>query len=97
MAGNHLIPDDNFNEFVRIANYVAQQHEMVDARRKGSQNRQFQPQRSNQEPIAYIDFKPESFYKKGSFKESLGLVGQLDSSSDTIMGGINLARLSHKP
>lgn len=97
MAGNHLIPDDNFDEFVRIVNQVAQQLEMVDARRKGNQNRQFQSHKSNQESVTCIDSKPETFNKKGSFKESLGLVGQLDSSGDTIMGGINSAGISHGP
>lgn len=39
IAGNHLILDDNFDEFVRIVNQVAQQLEVVDVSKKGSQNR----------------------------------------------------------
>lgn len=95
MAGNHLIPNDNFDEFVRIVNQVAQQLEMVEARTKSYQNRLSQqstmgrPVNSNRS-----NHEVESQSKLVAHRETLEQVGQIDSSGDTIMGGINSAGLS---
>lgn len=100
MAGNHLIPNDDFDEFVRVVNQVAQQLEMVEARTGGHKNRpphQFRESRPHESRLNHEGESRPSQRSDNSvtFQGNSDQVGHIDSSGDTIMGGINAAGLSH--
>lgn len=94
LAGNHLLPEDDFDEWVRIVGHVAQQLEVLDGRNR----RLKQPVQSE---FSRWNSEKDKFKAPETSKQPLqnGLprmgdeyrrVGELDSSGDTIMGGINV-------
>lgn len=104
MAGNHLKPNDDFYEFIRIDSQVIQQLEMTKARIGNYQNLLHQQHKtewfSSTSGSYDLNFKIESqvgqsFNHKSVFDKNPILVRQLDSSGDTIMGDINATGLSN--
>lgn len=88
LAGNHLLPEDDFNEWVRIVNQVAQQLEMVDSRNR----RQHTRTQHARGPIDQITFFDEGVGEKERnqwLPDVKGRQGEIDGSGDTIMGGVN--------
>ena len=92
LAGNHLLPEDNFNEWVRIVGHVAQQLEVVDGRnRRLKQYSQLNSVLSNDSDKSRSGNSDvtrtqnfDEFTRSGS---EFGRAGQLDSSGDMFMGG----------
>lgn len=93
LAGNHLIPDNDFNEWVRIVNKVAQKVEMADQRSRWTAGRrvngatQFYNQK-NDAPKREFNLEPIQGRQEAQTSGARE-VEDLDASGDTMMGGIN--------
>ena len=107
LAGNHPLPENNFSEWVRIVNQVAQQLEMVysRARRQNPRTQQNTIPGRRGELQAGIDRgsdignrcpadKGERNHGKLTYASTQP--GELDWSGDTIMSGINAAAIAGK-
>lgn len=105
LAGNHLLPDNNFSEWVRIVNKIAMQVERADKKLgwgPGSQYRSFgqSPNASGKqigeaslvEPVTYQHNSNDTTRPNFQVEQT----ADLDASGDTIMGGINAANLGKK-
>ena len=102
LAGNHMLPDDDFNEWIRIVNKVAQRLETTDDRFSG--RRVY----GNSEEFEKWNKGAESPRESYSSREtshddiSESLAGRydgkqhrdIDESGDTVMGGVNSARVA---
>ncbi|KAI0992241.1 hypothetical protein K3495_g15945 [Podosphaera aphanis] len=97
LAGNHLLPDNNFAEFIRIINKVSHQVDHLQG---------LMPYPANHiEPSRITAQGSQSSFNNSVGKQSgwdtsgsgRGLVGQLDSGGDTIMGGVNMANVARGP
>ena len=93
LAGNHLLPDNDFSEWIRIVNKVAQQVEMSERYFQGqrSQHRSdFKPNMDSALEIPPNKYREESHdYEVDPSRGDKNRVGNLDGAGDTIMGGIN--------
>ena len=102
LAGNHLLPSDNFNEWVSIVNKVAQPLEMVESSSKRRRN--FHPNfdysenscESSTDNVTHRQNGYKDYFEKGRIPmESHGKQqshrDEVDGAGDTIMGGINAA------
>ena len=92
LAGNHLLPEDNFNEWVRIVGHVAQQLEVVDGRnRRLKQYSQLNSVLSNDSDKSRSRnsdvTRTQNFDEFTRSGTEFGRAGQLDSSGDMFMGG----------
>ncbi|KAI0990899.1 hypothetical protein K3495_g17288, partial [Podosphaera aphanis] len=100
LAGNHLLPPDNFFEWVRIVTHVAQRYEVL---LKGS-NLSHIPssvETSTDKFHTGNNFKGDvqeassnGWTRPGNRRES---VHDVDASGDTIMGGIYSAEILRGP
>lgn len=96
LATNHLVPENVFREYVRIVSKIALQHEEV---LKSVGNYQlpghFKPEKNknNLEFSSGYDGIDDAVGKWGVSGKEKGNVGDVDSSGDTFMGGINAANL----
>ncbi|POS84509.1 hypothetical protein EPUL_002507 [Erysiphe pulchra] len=93
LVGNHLLPEDDFDEWFSIVGHVAQQFEVVNGRnRRVKQPVPLEFQRCNAEKD---ESSRQSFHnEQQKTRKKNGRVGELDSSGDTIMGGINATRVA---
>lgn len=98
LAGNHLIPDNDFAEWVRIVNRVAQKVEMADQRsrwtalhRTNVQTRAPEPR--TEAPRTNWDVEMNQGGRPEPINRPLE-VGDVDEFGDTVMGGINNAAVS---
>lgn len=100
MAGNHLLPEDNFCEWIQIVNKVAQQIEMTERRFDGWQvednyNGEVRPtaRKLNVSKPANIPsgLKDQEVRALSHFSIQ---PGDINDSGDTFMGGVNAAGVS---
>lgn len=103
LAGNHLIPDDNFDEWVVIVNKVAQKVEMADQRCRWTAGRNHSAGPSRYSNSSFVE-PPKAGYSLTSNQEQRESLPvneprqpvEMDESGDTIMGGINNAVIGNK-
>ena len=93
LASNHLIPSDNYFEWIRIVGQIALQHEELG---KGFQHDQGSHKYSNEaQRVPYNNFDEHNSSEQanawGSSGTERGFVGKHDSVGDTYMRGINMA------
>ena len=88
LANNHLVPEDDFSEFVRIVSKIAQQHEEIAKAPRERQAAYF----NNSKPA---QVKPENNSSYDHAKQNF--VGGLDGAGDTVMGGVNMANVLRGP
>lgn len=93
LANNHLIPLDNYYEWIRIVGQIAMQHEELARGYYIDQISQNNRQNSWQAPEnKFSDYKRNQKPGEwGSSGKERGMVGELDSAGDTFMGGVNMA------
>ncbi|POS82006.1 hypothetical protein EPUL_006498, partial [Erysiphe pulchra] len=100
LAGNHLLSDDNFREWIQIVNKVAQQIEITERRFDGWQvedNHNGGARPTARKPNVS---KPENILsgiKDQEIRAPSHLSyqpGDIDGSGDTYMGGVNAAGVS---
>lgn len=100
LANNHLLPFNDYFGWLRIVGQIAQQHEELEGDSLGFEDFKFRG-RNNQKLSSIDDFEDKQ--KNSSTKEwsksgrEQGFVGDLDSSGDTFMGGVNSARVLRGP
>ncbi|KAI0991623.1 hypothetical protein K3495_g16564, partial [Podosphaera aphanis] len=105
LAGNHLLPDNDFSEWVRIVNKIATQVERADKKLGWASGPQYRSSGQNpntgkegicedstNEPVTYQQNLDDT--TRPNFR--VGQVADLDASGDTIMGGINAANVGKK-
>lgn len=99
LASNHLIPENDYTEYVRIVSKIAQQYEEI-TRISSSENRlnlaRFEENKEIREAISHIEPK-EAIRGWGRSGMEKGPVGGVDRSGDTFMGGINTAEVLRGP
>ncbi|KAI1004094.1 hypothetical protein K3495_g4113 [Podosphaera aphanis] len=103
LAGNHLLPDDDFSQWVQIVSKIAMRVEKV--KRKSG----WTPGPSNQGLVKDADLVRQDSSGPGpmgntSYQQNFGetikptvrveQVGDMDASGDTIMGGIDATNIS---
>ena len=91
LAGNHLIPDNDFAEFVRIVSKIAQQHEEI-YKPFGSNQRIGHLRADADRNILEASRSSENEVRTQGWGRSgieKGQVGRTDGAGDTYMGGIN--------
>ncbi|RKF80386.1 hypothetical protein GcC1_036039, partial [Golovinomyces cichoracearum] len=100
LANNHLLPKNNYYEWLQIVGQIAQQHDELS---KDSTIHQFigtREEMTNQNPmnrnLENSKFNSPAREISMSGKER-GFVGDVDSSGDTLMGGINSAEVARGP
>lgn len=96
LAGNHLLPDDDFREWVGIVNKVAQQLEMTETRFSTSQlHDRYEdhqtPIRSYEKDNSSPNSKDQKLFRANESNRAVYRPGDIDDSGDTVMGGINTA------
>lgn len=99
LASNHLIPENDYTEYVRIVSKIAQQHEEITKNSNFSQRLNLVKPEENKE-IAEAMSQTESkepFRGWGKSGMEKGPVGGLDRSGDTFMGGIHSAEVLRGP
>lgn len=101
LAGNHLVPDDNFFEYCRIVSKIAHQHDEINKFTGAQQNREIRSSKSYD--LSKADHRTnnnvddqESVQWSRSGKE-YGPVGSEDSGGDVFMGGVNTADILRGP
>ena len=88
LANNHLIPDDEFSEFVRIVSKFSQQfEEIVKAPHEGQHFRLASAKQTS------TNSTHDTVYDR----EERNSVGNLDGAGDTIMSGVNMANVIRGP
>lgn len=96
LASNHLVPENNFREFVRIVSKIAQQHEEI-TRTVSSFQRigQLKPEsdKTNSEFLRNNNERDNSLKEWGMSGKEKGYVGEIDSSGDTYMGGVHSTKV----
>ncbi|KAI0992151.1 hypothetical protein K3495_g16035 [Podosphaera aphanis] len=100
LIGNHLLPDDDFNEWTQIVNKVAQQVERAEKKAGWLPSRvEFESGEQSSGPRREVfrnDVSRESDRINGS-KVSVEMEQPaVDSSGDTVMGGVNSTRIPGK-
>ncbi|KAI0991765.1 hypothetical protein K3495_g16422, partial [Podosphaera aphanis] len=101
MIGNHLLPDDDFSEWTQIVNKVAQQVERAEKKAgwlPGRMEFESSEHSSALRREAFCnDMNRESCERTNGSKVSAGIEQPaVDSSGDTIMGGVNSTRIPGK-
>ena len=105
LAGNHMLPDDDFNEWVRIVNKIAQRLETADNRFNGRRVHgslnEFDGgyQAAGRPRASFVSHakSDEGVTKNiGDQYEGHEQYRNVDESGDTIMGGINAARVANQ-
>lgn len=102
LASNHLVPEDNFTEYIRIVSKIAQQHEEISknvASFNGLGARSFERNRERtswESSDRFIDHEDKNVGWGRSGTER-GHIGGLDRAGDTYMGGINTAEVLRGP
>lgn len=95
LASNHLIPSDNYHEWIRIVGQIAMQHEELSRDLTISQNPSIEyraPRKEN--PENYSNYRPRNQATEwGRSGYERGIVGDIDKSGDTFMGGVNMANV----
>ena len=99
LASNHMLPDDDFNEWVNIVNRVAQQFEIAESRFYGRRDYTYPDanlwhgNRDKGRTIGNngINWLPHNQISDNfdSRFSNLGKDGAVDESGDTVMGGVN--------
>ena len=93
LASNHLIPSDDYYEWVRIVGQIAMQFEELSKCYSLDQHTQDSGRNTRKEYGS--NFSEPKFNRLNkewnSSGRQQGFVGEMDSSGDTIMGGINTA------
>lgn len=100
LANNHLLPSNNYYEWLRIVGQIAQQHDELS---RDSSNYQYLGtrevtggQKVMRKPLDNNDNGNLGTEWSVSGKER-GLVGDIDSNGDTFMGGVNSAKVLRGP
>ena len=100
LASNHLIPDDDFSEFVRIVSKIAQQHDEILKPSIGNQGFRQAPFSRNGGIIESRDnfnSRDDTAREWGNSGTERGPIGGKDRANDTFMGGINSAQVLRGP
>ena len=100
LANNHLLPSDNYYEWLRIVGQIALQHEELEKDLNG---------------LGYLGSRNNNFHQKSAIQadndkgagngskelsvsgRERGRVGDVDSNGDTFMGGVNSANVLRGP
>lgn len=99
LASNHLVPDDDFYEFTRIVSKIAHQHEEISKGFSGYRNVDTKRPSSPslfQENSSGQSINDDSYLRSNRSGKEM-LVGTVDSSGDTIMGGVNSSNVLRGP
>ena len=99
LAGNHMLPEDNFHDWVEIVNKIAQRLEMVDVR-FGSWQNSSSPEahkdgKSSRNNTNVHTFESRTEDSQENIYNRRPQAGDLDDSGDTVMGGINAANVAN--
>lgn len=100
LASNHLVPDNDIYEFTRIVSKIAHQHEEIPKGFTGYKS--VDTKRSNS-PTSFQDGSSAQSNNDNRTtrwnrsEKEMGLVGNVDSSGDTIMGGVNSSNVLRGP
>lgn len=98
LAGNHMLPEDDFNDWVEIVNKIAQRLEMVDIRFGNWQNLNSPEAHKDRKTLRnntdVHTFESRTIDSQENIHNQRLQAGDLDDSGDTIMGGINAANIA---
>lgn len=99
LASNHLIPENDFTEYVRIVSKIALQHEEVSKITNLTQRLNLLKPGESKESAELTNLveNKESTRAWGRSGVEKGPVGGLDKSGDTFMGGVNSAEVLRGP
>lgn len=96
LASNHLVPENDFREFVRILSKIAQQNEEIMRTTSIFQRLgQFKSESNkiNSEFFGNNTERDNSPKEWGISGKEKGYVGEIDSSGDTYMGGVHSTKV----
>ncbi|KHJ30128.1 hypothetical protein EV44_g3196 [Erysiphe necator] len=92
LAGNHLLPDDDFREWVHKVIKVTQQIEMTETRFNNSQLlEKYDDNQKLEKSHLSLNLNDHKFSKENESKQAIYQPGGIDDSGDTVMGRINTA------
>ena len=96
LAGNHLLPKSDYDEYIRIVSQVAHQIEDVSKRPKNTGRWDASIGRGGQYKTGLGSWTEGVGYGESSGGQNRPYkVGQIDSGGDTVMGGVNAAKASN--
>ncbi|KHJ30632.1 hypothetical protein EV44_g3272 [Erysiphe necator] len=90
LVSNHLIPDNDYNEWISIVGHIAQRHDTLGKFNNRQSNLGMENNRQNEDPFSNNEARGSNNYSPElviSGKER-GIPGDLDSTGDTFMGGV---------
>lgn len=99
LASNHLIPDNNYNEWISIVGHIAQRHDTLGRFIKRQSSFRMENGRQNEDFVSNNQARSpdqNNLDLVRSGKER-GIRGDLDSSGDTFMGGVYNVGASNNP
>ena len=100
LASNHLIPDDDFSEFVRIVSKIPQQHDEIlkpSIGNQGFREALFSRNGGIIESRDNFNSRDDTAREWGNSGTERGPIGGKDRANDTFMGGINSAQVLRGP
>lgn len=100
LANNHLLPNDDYHEWLRIVGQIAQQHEELGRESfvSGYVGRKVNNYLENPAVDDIRERGSENLTREWSVSgKEKGFVGDVDSGGDTFMGGVNLAKVIRGP
>lgn len=96
LAGNHLLPKWDYDEYIRIVSQIAHQIEEVSKRSKIPGRMDFNSGKGGSFKAGFASWAGEVGTGESSGSQSRQYrVGQVDSSGDTVMGGVNATKASN--
>ena len=95
LAGNHLIPLDNYSEWTSIVGQISMQFDEITREQVLNQNSSFCSIKTRNVTSNSNDRRVQMNEKRewGSSGTSRGYVGDVDSVGDSYMGGVNMANV----
>ncbi|KAI0993706.1 hypothetical protein K3495_g14477 [Podosphaera aphanis] len=96
LAGNHLLPDNDFAEYIKIINKVSHQVDHLQGLTSNAFNTDI-PRSVEPKHQTFFGASNSSLPGRVGSEGGHGQAGQLDSSGDTIMGGVNVTNVARGP
>lgn len=90
LVSNHLIPDNDYNEWISIVGHIAQRHDTLGKFNNRQSNLGIENNRQNEDPFSKNEARGSNNYSPELVRsgKERGIPGDLDSTGDTFMGGV---------
>ena len=94
LANSHLLPSDDYYEWLKIVEQIAKRHEEVDKDQTGFSYIKT-GNNNNNDQIGNVEIEsPKNIRRELSASgKEYGAPGTVDTAGDTFMGGVNMARV----